>query len=156
MNSLPRTVTGRMPFLLPNQQCQSTEGNNKFARTTREFRGKPTWRTHTRAGTTHGHSIPTSSCGGHLVAGEDAERLHHLVGGVRVGRLAGHEVQERVERDVALVVGIHSGHDALEVCVALIHTHTHTCTHTHTHTHTHAHKQSVVSHSQNALSRSDC
>jgi len=26
-STIPPFFTGRMPFLLPNQQCQSTEGN---------------------------------------------------------------------------------------------------------------------------------
>jgi len=58
----------------------------------------------------------------HLVAGEDAERLHDLVRGVGVGRLPSHEVQERVERDVAHVIGVDVRHDALEISITLTHT----------------------------------
>ena len=56
-----------------------------------------------------------------LVCSEDAERLHHLVGRVGVGRLSRHELQERVERDVAHVIGVNVRHDSLEISVALSH-----------------------------------
>ena len=58
-----------------------------------------------------------------LVAGEDAEGLHDLLGGVRVRRLARHKVEEGVERHEAGVVGVHHRHDALEVSLALQHAH---------------------------------
>ena len=55
-----------------------------------------------------------------LVSGEDAERRHDLLGRVGgVGRLASHEVEERLERHVAETVGVDRGHDALEVGLAL-------------------------------------
>lgn len=44
----------------------------------------------------------------------------YLFGSVGVGRLSGHEVEEGVEEDEAAVVGIHDGHDALEIDVALL------------------------------------
>ena len=44
----------------------------------------------------------------------------HLFGRVRVGGLAGHEVEEGVEEDESGVVGVDDGADALEVDVALL------------------------------------
>ena len=61
----------------------------------------------------------TKSSPTHLVAGQDLEALHDLLGGVGVGRLARHEVQEGLEGDVARAVGVHDGHDALEVSLSL-------------------------------------
>jgi len=44
----------------------------------------------------------------------------HLFGSVGVGRLASHEVEEGVEEDVARVVRVDDGADALEVDFALL------------------------------------
>lgn len=43
-----------------------------------------------------------------------------MVGGVRVGRLAGHEVDEGLEGDDAHPVGIHDAHDAGELVLTLV------------------------------------
>jgi len=58
---------------------------------------------------------------GYLVASQDAERLHDLLRSVCVGRLACHEVEERVECDVTHAVWVDSCHDSLEVSIALSH-----------------------------------
>lgn len=43
-----------------------------------------------------------------------------MVGSVRVGRLAGHEVDEGLEGDDAHPVGIHYAHDARELVLTLV------------------------------------
>lgn len=48
----------------------------------------------------------------HLVRSQDLEGGHHLLGCVRLGCLAGHEVDEGLEGDHARVVGVHQSHDA--------------------------------------------
>ena len=47
-----------------------------------------------------------------LVRSQDPEGRDDLLGSVGVSRLSGHEVDERLEGDSALPVGIHQGHDA--------------------------------------------
>ena len=42
-----------------------------------------------------------------------------MLGGVHVGRLSGHEVEEAVELDEAAAVRVDDGHDALEVDLSL-------------------------------------
>ena len=42
-----------------------------------------------------------------------------MLGGVHVGRLSGHEVEEAVELDEAAAVGVDDGQDALEVDLSL-------------------------------------
>ena len=55
-----------------------------------------------------------------LVRGQDPEAVDDLLGGVHVGGLARHEVQEAVELHVAAGVGVHNGEDALEVDLSLL------------------------------------
>ena len=43
----------------------------------------------------------------------------YLLCSIDVRRLAGHEIEERVELDVAGVVGVHNRQDALEVRITL-------------------------------------
>lgn len=47
-----------------------------------------------------------------LIRSQDSEGGDDLLGGVSVGRLSSHEVNEGLEGDRALSVGIHQGHDA--------------------------------------------
>lgn len=47
-----------------------------------------------------------------LVGCQDPEGGDDLLGGVGVGRLSGHEVDEGLEGDRALSIGVHQGHDA--------------------------------------------
>lgn len=47
-------------------------------------------------------------------------RPAYLFGSIRVGGFASHKVEEGIKEDVAAVVGIHDGHDALEVNVSLL------------------------------------
>ena len=47
-----------------------------------------------------------------LVRSQDPEGRDDLLGRVGISRLSGHEVDERLEGDGALPVGIHQGHDA--------------------------------------------
>lgn len=55
----------------------------------------------------------------YLIPGQDFEGGHHLVGSVRVRRLAGHEVDEGLEGDEAHPVGVHYAHDARELVFTL-------------------------------------
>lgn len=54
-----------------------------------------------------------------LIGRQDPEGGDDLLGGVGVGRLPGHEVDEGLEGDRALSVGVHQGHDACELRFAL-------------------------------------
>lgn len=54
-----------------------------------------------------------------LVCGQDAEGVNDLLRGVGIGGFAGHEVQERVKRHEAAVVGINDSEDTLEVNLTL-------------------------------------
>jgi len=56
----------------------------------------------------------------YLVPGKDPEGLHHLFSRIRVCRLAGHEVQKRLERNHSRVVWIYDRHDSLEVSLTLL------------------------------------
>lgn len=56
----------------------------------------------------------------YLVPGQDFEGGDDLVGRVRVGRLAGHEVDEGLEGDDAHPVGVHHAHDAGELALPLV------------------------------------
>lgn len=56
----------------------------------------------------------------YLVPGQDFEGGYDLVGRVRVGGLAGHEVDEGLEGDDAHPVGIHHAHDARELVLPLV------------------------------------
>lgn len=56
----------------------------------------------------------------YLVPGQDFEGGYDLVGCVRVGGLAGHEVDEGLEGDDAHPVGIHHAHDARELTLPLV------------------------------------
>lgn len=47
-----------------------------------------------------------------LVRSQDPEGRDDLLGRVGISRFSGHEVDERLEGDGALPVGIHQGHDA--------------------------------------------
>ena len=55
----------------------------------------------------------------YLVTSEDPEGLHHLLSCVSVGRLACHEVEERVKGHRPRVVWVNDRHDALEVSLTL-------------------------------------
>lgn len=55
----------------------------------------------------------------YLIPCQDFEEGHHLVGSVRVGRLAGHEVDEGLEGDDAHPVWVHYAHDAGELVLTL-------------------------------------
>lgn len=57
----------------------------------------------------------------HLVGSQDLEGGHHLFGCVRLGCLAGHEVDESLEGDHARVVGVHQSHDACKLHFTLSH-----------------------------------
>ena len=54
-----------------------------------------------------------------LVTRQDLEGLHDLLSSVRVSCLSRHEVQEGVKSHIACAVGVHDGHDALEVSLTL-------------------------------------
>lgn len=56
----------------------------------------------------------------YLIPCQDFEGGHDLVGGVGVGRLAGHEVDEGLEGDDAHPVGIHYAHNAGELILTLV------------------------------------
>lgn len=56
----------------------------------------------------------------YLIPRQNFEGSHDLVGSVRVGRLAGHEVDEGLEGDDAHPVGIHYAHDARELVLTLV------------------------------------
>lgn len=56
----------------------------------------------------------------YLIPSQNFERGYHLVGRVRVGGLAGHEVDEGLEGDEAHPVGIHYAHDAGELTLPLV------------------------------------
>lgn len=56
----------------------------------------------------------------YLVPSENLEGRHDLVGCVRVGRLARHEVYEGLEGDDAHSVGVHCAHDAGELVFPLV------------------------------------
>lgn len=56
----------------------------------------------------------------HLVPSQDFEGGYDLVGRVRVGSLAGHEVDEGLEGDDAHPVGVHHTHDARELTLSLV------------------------------------
>ena len=55
-----------------------------------------------------------------LVRRQDAEGVDDLLGGVDVGRLASHEVEEAVELNVSTGIGVNNGENALEVNFALL------------------------------------
>lgn len=55
----------------------------------------------------------------YLVSSQNFEGRYDLVRCVRVGRLAGHEVDEGLEGDGAHPVGIHNAHDAGELVLPL-------------------------------------
>lgn len=55
----------------------------------------------------------------YLIPCQNLEGSHDLVGGVCVGCLAGHEVDEGLEGDDAHPVGIHYAHDAGELVLTL-------------------------------------
>lgn len=57
----------------------------------------------------------------HLVGSQDLERGHHLLGCVRLGCLASHEVDEGLEGDHACIVGVHQSHDAGKLHLTLCH-----------------------------------
>lgn len=48
----------------------------------------------------------------HLVPSQDLEGSHDLICCIRVGRLAGHEIDEGLERHYPQAVGVHNAHDA--------------------------------------------
>ena len=61
----------------------------------------------------------SASFGTDLVSSQDLEGLHDLLCSICVRRLSCHEVQEGVKGNVACAVGVHDGHDTLEVSLAL-------------------------------------
>lgn len=62
---------------------------------------------------------PVASPSAHLVRGQDLEGGHDLLRRVGLGGLAGHEVDEGLEGHHARVVGVHQGHDARKLHLAL-------------------------------------
>lgn len=54
-----------------------------------------------------------------LIGSQDSEGGDDLLSGVGIGRLSGHEVDEGLEGDCALSVGIHQSHDAGKFCFSL-------------------------------------
>lgn len=65
------------------------------------------------------HKSRRKSVSADLIRSQDPEGGDDLLGRVGVGRLSRHEVDEGLEGDGALCVGIHQGHDAGKFSFAL-------------------------------------
>ena len=64
-------------------------------------------------------TLNRASFGTDLVTSQDLEGLHDLLCSICVRRLSCHEVQEGVKGDIACAVGVHDGHDTLEISLTL-------------------------------------